>query len=849
MRRIRPFNVACAVSVSLCVLCLVSAASATQLSANARGSVFIVPNIELRWDANSNLVQDTFIHLHNGYPQEVRVFMFFVNGDPPLPADGKERPHPGWNRFNTIVSLAANQPAYWSALTGMGAPSPVIPPFTILDLGSPPGRPDPEGTTDRVLRGFLVGWAINFAGEEIRWNHLAATATVIDFRTGGAWQYNAYHARSVNDDLDTGDATGTPGVLNLDGIEFAAPHDTVMFNFPAEGAQVYSSSSVAVTSRNDLTLHPAGVDLRQDGSGPVSTNADVTIWNGNEVQFNGLKRCIACWDQTLLQIYGTPNYFDRSLLQTEIGWAEIDGRSDPKCVAQGVQSINASLVGVLSRRSIFGTGIGAEVDYAGYNLSGRGLEPAIIRYDVPDDPPERHAASAGTEQPNAPAAQAAVNDATVKLDHQRDTADSTANDRGLAIDSQFSINEPGNLVYISKIDARWDAQGNLMQDTFVHLTNTSSMPVRIQMYFVNGDDPLPAGDDERPHPGWNVLNTQIDLTPHQPVSWSAVHGDDLLGVPQWVDLDPGPPPGRPDPTFGGRMLRGFIVAWAVDELCREVAGDALMADAMLINYHSVFTYTWGYHGHHLPNIADVPFGEPSPTPGVLEIGNLLEFPAGFAQLSFISPTGNSNAYDVQGYVVENATDATLHQVSADFTAGSPGPFTSRAHYLIWNQNESLFTGMYTCVTCWDQSFLTVYPAPILWPVTVLETNVAAAQIDGSASVTCDGESLSVDASMLGLVSNVLFIDGLVNEYAWVGHNMFGQGEEEAEVRAELCEPCPWDIATPGGPGMDGNVNVFDLLLLLENWGTNGPGAAIAPNVNIVDVFDLIDLLAHWGPCP
>lgn len=61
--------------------------------------------------------------------------------------------------------------------------------------------------------------------------------------------------------------------------------------------------------------------------------------------------------------------------------------------------------------------------------------------------------------------------------------------------------------------------------------------------------------------------------------------------------------------------------------------------------------------------------------------------------------------------------------------------------------------------------------------------------------------------------------------------------------------CPWDIATSGGPGQDGQVNVFDLFLLLGGWNTNGPGADLAPPVNNIDVFDLFEVLGHWGLCP
>ncbi len=60
--------------------------------------------------------------------------------------------------------------------------------------------------------------------------------------------------------------------------------------------------------------------------------------------------------------------------------------------------------------------------------------------------------------------------------------------------------------------------------------------------------------------------------------------------------------------------------------------------------------------------------------------------------------------------------------------------------------------------------------------------------------------------------------------------------------------CTGDITDANGVGPDGAVDVFDLLELLANWGTNGPGADIAPPNNVVDVFDLLDLLAAWGDC-
>ena len=57
----------------------------------------------------------------------------------------------------------------------------------------------------------------------------------------------------------------------------------------------------------------------------------------------------------------------------------------------------------------------------------------------------------------------------------------------------------------------------------------------------------------------------------------------------------------------------------------------------------------------------------------------------------------------------------------------------------------------------------------------------------------------------------------------------------------LPESIPGDIAEPFGV-----VDVFDLLELLNNWGTSGPGADIAPPTDTVDVFDLLMLISNWG---
>lgn len=60
------------------------------------------------------------------------------------------------------------------------------------------------------------------------------------------------------------------------------------------------------------------------------------------------------------------------------------------------------------------------------------------------------------------------------------------------------------------------------------------------------------------------------------------------------------------------------------------------------------------------------------------------------------------------------------------------------------------------------------------------------------------------------------------------------------------DPCPGDL------NGDSQVNVFDLLELLANWGACSDPSNCPADLDgngIVNVFDLLELLSVWGPCP
>ena len=386
------------VMLGLCVALVATTATLGQdrVSASEKGSLLVYPKVELRWDSAGNMIQDTFLDLTNDYPGAVSVQMYFVNGDEATDAvydegtgDLIERAHPGCNWLDNQIYLTANEPAFWSALTGQEKG---VSPFTVLDPSSDPlaqGRPANDGTGDRVLRGFVLAWAVNSAGEEIRWNHLKGDAMVVNYEATSAWEYNAW-AFAATTAWPHGGVLPTPGELYLDGVEYEQAFDLLLLDFYATGSTALSYG-VPVSVDTDLTILPMLIDLRQDGEGPVTTKVKFDIWNQNEVKFSGTERCISCWDQELVGNYGVPNHFLREHLQTNKGKARYDGMASIVCDEYDpygypvVLSEYAPLLSVAAKYLDFNAG--ADMAMAGMNVVGMGYESGLIQADIIQGPP------------------------------------------------------------------------------------------------------------------------------------------------------------------------------------------------------------------------------------------------------------------------------------------------------------------------------------------------------------------------------------------------------------------------------------------------------------------------------
>jgi hypothetical protein len=400
-------------------------------------------------------------------PQQQISYRFDINGAALIPPDSP------CNWIDNEITLTANQPTYWSALTGLPAG---VSPFTVLFPSFPlPGHPDPAGSTDRVLRGYIIAFAVNENNEEISWNHLAGNATIINYRDAAAWEYNAWGFQYVGT-APTGAQTGTPGVLNFDGTEFAQSFDQLLWNFQAIGSNAYTVPGHLVVSNSELTLHFVDADLRQDNNGPANTKAKFDVWNQNEVKFSGAERCISCWDTRLMSLFNQPNHFVRPNLQTDHGKARIDGVASAVVCTQ-FTTLDLPLLGVVVKLLEYDGGMARAL--AGTNLHGLGYQSATIQYDP-----------LGPSPPTADGSYPFLTDATLKISRRGDDQSSTGN-YGPAPgppQDRVSATEKGSVLIFSKVDIRWDMAGNLIQDTFIQLTNDNNQAVKVQMFFIHRDE-------------------------------------------------------------------------------------------------------------------------------------------------------------------------------------------------------------------------------------------------------------------------------------------------------------------------------------------------------------------------
>lgn len=351
-----------------------------------------------------------------------------------------------------------------------------------------------------------------------------------------------------------------------------------------------------------------------------------------------------------------------------------------------------------------------------------------------------------------------------------------------AAQDRVSATEKGSLLIYSKVEVRWNSSGNLIQDTFLTMSNDSPNDVQVQMYFINGDAPAYAGElDGCAHYGWNFSDVLFELTGNQPTYWS-VNDPGSFTPFRVLDPDQGCGVGRPaGDDSGDRLIRGMVYGWAVVKDdggagMAEITHNHLSGGGTLINYDQ--KTAWEYNAWAFQRNGD------DGQVNQLSL-NGTEYATCFSHLLLNFQAVGSEAFSADGYSVVTDTDVTLHPVSIDFLVDDPdtAPITTKAHYDVWNENEIKLSGAYRCITCWDQTLLSDYGTPNHFRIDTLQTDHGKARIDGLASTLCDEFPVVVSeaTAILGLASRDYMINS-PNVKARSGSNLIGMGEEDAVIR-------------------------------------------------------------------
>lgn len=216
-----------------------------------KGSLIVFPKVEIKWRADGTIVGDTIFHVSNDSGSDVDIRIIYANGEPTE-----------CNVLKIMADLTANQASYWSALTGNRGPGGgPIPSFRNMDL-APTADDDPLNPNGFIHEGFALVYVVNNQNQEIRWNHLLGSATIVRYDLNAAWEYNAWAFQ--NRTRAEGQTLYAPfGRLELDGVEYNYAPDRLVLEFFRPGATLPTDPGLptVIIRDTELTLMSAIQDL------------------------------------------------------------------------------------------------------------------------------------------------------------------------------------------------------------------------------------------------------------------------------------------------------------------------------------------------------------------------------------------------------------------------------------------------------------------------------------------------------------------------------------------------------------------------------------------------------------
>jgi hypothetical protein len=339
-----------------------------------KGSLLVFPKIDVSPGVT------TLVSIQNDYFEDVSLKCYYMDFFK--------------NKRDFKVMLTKDQPFWFNAKTGEGTTT--VPSF-------PSGPADAIGQTWTPF-GELNCWAVNQAGsDQIKWNHLAGTATVIDYGNlgGGAYEYNSWNF-TARVEGPNGVVVGNGGELVLDGGEnYDACPQYLIAGFTPFGAAADLEPGIFFGNfGNRLSISTCNQDLKQDMV-PHFTKLKFDVWNEHEVKFTGAYQCIDSWYESFLtQLGANPEAFPGQgaeifrvdTLGTLSARYRVEGIPSDVCPfatePAGLLGVQASRLGFLNDPNDLNSAVLAGV--TGTTLNTAGAHAGFVRWDTqPAEIPER----------------------------------------------------------------------------------------------------------------------------------------------------------------------------------------------------------------------------------------------------------------------------------------------------------------------------------------------------------------------------------------------------------------------------------------------------------------------------
>src|SRR5919108_1330992 len=282
-------------SLSVALLSTSAFAVAPIGNTTQKGSLLIFPRIDVSYS------KDTIIRITNDYAKPVQLKCYFMDIEK--------------NKVDFEFKLTNNQPFWFSAGSGYGT-SPVQPFPTFGDN----------------YTGELKCWAVSPDGaNQISWNHLVGSATIYDYYSGQAAEYNAWGFEAL---AAQGSIVGHPGRLDLDGMSYDRCPRTLIGQFtPTAYNDAIQYGDWVRGSTVQLSVASCTQDLRQDFE-YIATKLAFDVWNEEEVKFTGAHECSDSWHEVFLNeedILTAGGNFTYESLKTPSAYYRVKGMKSKVC--------------------------------------------------------------------------------------------------------------------------------------------------------------------------------------------------------------------------------------------------------------------------------------------------------------------------------------------------------------------------------------------------------------------------------------------------------------------------------------------------------------------------------------